>query len=531
MEFLDNFEKRMEWVGIADSIVNRRGRDARLEGMFAENEVTNIIFSVLLFIMEKTLEENNECDLKNIEYFVDKLLKNYYDMEMDRADLSVFTGYIVKDVLQNNGEKLSYKTMNYTAGRQEQIPIRLVADKMVVEGDTRKITYMLTNQGYSFLFRTREVDEEIQLTMEQLKLKEYVKRKKFSSAVKQSVELISFVRQKKKDIESFIMSIRQNVLDTDISKYEQLLKSTYVMLQDEYETMNEILNLIKQAEEKIKQELEDSNHLEGKLAKAIKEIQEIHHNIGVVISEQRVVIINRYNMSDLYLETSKSALEYSFVKRFKFEEEILEPLDKYSLVLDDCINLLNPLLLPSINSKLSIDQIFNRQMIFKERETSRDILIEKDDLSNEEETKRLEDISQRHVNVLKVLLEKIIQGRRINLSEIIDWLKENDIKMYEEFCRERDLFKIAFKLYDIENIRLKDFYENKGTVLMNPAEHFNMERSLMLLQKKISGIEKINCIRVSKAETEIAEMFEFTENEIIYKGEVKMSDLIFEVVE
>jgi ribosomal protein S2 len=93
---------------------------------------------------------------------------------------------------------------------------------------------MLTNQGYEFLFRMKEVDEEIQLTIEQLKLKEYIKRKKFSSAVRQSYELIKMVRQKKKDLESFILSVRQNIHSVDIEQYEALMKCTYSMLAEEY---------------------------------------------------------------------------------------------------------------------------------------------------------------------------------------------------------------------------------------------------------------------------------------------------------
>ena len=77
-EFLDKFEKRMEWLGAAHSIINRKGKKTEIEELFSENQLTGIIISVLLFIMEKTLEQNNECDMAAIESFLSELLFTYY---------------------------------------------------------------------------------------------------------------------------------------------------------------------------------------------------------------------------------------------------------------------------------------------------------------------------------------------------------------------------------------------------------------------------------------------------------------------
>lgn len=177
-DFLENFEKRMEWIGIANSIINRKGKNTELEKLFDENEMTNIIISVLLFIMERTLEENNECEMHHIEAFLDQLTREFYAKTFSQYQIRDLAGYIIKDILQNNGSRYAYPLMNYAKKAIEEITIRLVSDKIIEDKNERRIVYMLTNQGYEFLFRMKEVDEEIQLTIEQLKLKEYIKRKK-----------------------------------------------------------------------------------------------------------------------------------------------------------------------------------------------------------------------------------------------------------------------------------------------------------------------------------------------------------------
>jgi len=267
-DFLDGFEKRMEWMGIANSIINRKGKNTELEGLFEENELTNIIISVLLFIMEKTLEENNECEMVHVEAFLEDLTRLYYSKAFTRSQVKEIARYLIRDILQNNGVRYTYSLINYTKKSVDEITIRLVSDKIIEADNERRIVYMLTNQGYEFLFRMREVDEEIQITMEQLKLKEYIKRKKFSSAVRQSIELITLIRQKKKELENLILSIRQNIHNVDVEQYEALIRSTWSVLTEEYETMNEIQKMIHMAEEKIQEELHTGRDFEQKLAKA-----------------------------------------------------------------------------------------------------------------------------------------------------------------------------------------------------------------------------------------------------------------------
>lgn len=531
MEFLDKFEKRMEWIGVVDSIVNRRGRDTKIEGRFQGNDLTNIIVSVLLFVMEKTLEENNECDSGHIEEFIDALLREHYELKLSRAELKELSGYIIRDILQNNGERRTYSAFNYSKNMREDIPVRLIADKIVVEGDSRKLNYMLTNQGYDFLFRTREVDEEIQLTIEQLKLKEYVKRKKFSNAVRQSVELITYVRQKKKEVENFILSIRQNINDVDIDKYEQLLKGTYSMLDDEYETMSDIRNMTQQAGDKIKEELDHSHQMEDKLTKALREIREINYNLGVAISEQRNLILSRHNLSDLYMDTIKRSFEYSFVKRFNIEENILEPLENYENVLDQCISLLEPLFLPQIKKLLSIDQIYSQQMIFKDSEADIPHFINTEEYEDEIENQRILSISKKHVRITRLLFEEICSCRKITLSEIIDVLKAKDPDEFLNLSRDRQLYGIAFRLFDIETIKLADFYSGNNKVIMGASENFNLERCLLEIEEQVDGIRGINAVKVEKIENEITEVIEYEDNGMKIREEICMSDLLFEVVD
>lgn len=560
-EFLENFNKRMESIGIASSIINRKGKRTELESLFDENELTNIIVSILLFIMEKTLEENNQCELYHIEAFLDELLSEYHGRKLSRDKLKELASYIIRDILQNNGVKLGYTLMNYTSKTIEEINIRLISDKIVEENGIKKIVYFLTNQGYEFLFRMREMDEEIQLTIEQLKLKEYIKRKKFSSAVRQSAELINFVRQKKKDIEAFVLSIRQNIHSVDVEQFEALIKSTYAMLSEEYDTMQDIQKMISMAEEKIKEEFSMSKSLEDKLYKAKAEIQEIMHNIGVVITEQRDLIINRHSLTEMYLDTIKKSFEFSFEKRYDFEETILYSLERYENVLDRCINLLQPLTLPARRKLMGVGQIFEPQIIFKEAECEDTHLLRREDYDASQEKERVSLISEQYINILALFINETMHIGSIALSEILDRLQNSDIdnhiiegkKLYKELMEGNRLLLTALYLYNIESIRISDFFHSRSRVLDHPTEEFSLEYCLTKLKGRIKGLENISELRITKGDRELkvtvervldgsvrgeagtpngtAKTIGEEATEVVkYKETIEMSDLIFEVI-
>lgn len=528
-DFLNKFVKRMEWLGVANSIINRKGKNVEIESLFKDNEMTNIIISTLLFIMEKTLEENNECEMYHIERFLEELIHNYYISNIDKEKIRDISNYIIKDILQNNGQRLTYTTKNYDKNSNIEIGIRLISDKIVDDGNSRKIVYMLTNQGYDFLFRTREVDEEIKLTIEQLKLREYIKRKKFNSAVRQSIELINLVRQKKKEIENFILSIRQNIHTVDVEIYEELINSTYSILTEEYEIMNEINEMVAQAENKIKEEFENSREIDEKIIQARKDLFDIHHNIGVVITEQRDLITSRYNLTELYMDTIEKSLEFSFIKRYDFEETILKPLEEYSFCLDNLYHIIRPLFLSRKIKHLSVPSIYEEQIIFRETESPDPLLIDIEEYDDTKEKKRIEEINQAYIDVVRLIIENSMTYKEITLSTILGNLKTNNKELYNNVIRNKYIFRIPLKLYDIGNIQIKNFYKSGEKVIMTPTEEFNLEYCLVSLEG-MEDIANIEELQVEKLSSEIEETYIFEEDGLSLKETIKMSDILFRAV-
>lgn len=529
-DFLKDFEKRMEWIGIVESIVNRKGKNTQLESLFKENDLSNVIFALLLFIMERTLIEDDRCDMKAIQNFLKDLLATYYLMVLDEAEIKKLSSYLVKDILQNNGEPYIYKAKNYLENSYKEINIRLITDKVIENRNERKIIYRLSNQGYDFLFRTREVDEEIKFSIEQFKLKEYVKRKKFNSAVRQSLELITFVKQAKKRIEEFILNVKENITKVNSDEYKILVESTYFILEEEKETMDDMLRMVRQAEDKMNEDLGSEIIEEKEFLKAKKEIEEVIKNIDIVIIEQRNLINSRQDLGNIYLETLKKSLEYSFEKRYDFEEKVLKELENYNNTFDKIIKLLNPLFLPKFPKKwLNIKGIYENQFIFRPREESKEEIIDYSDINLElEEELRIKKINAKYVEITIEILEETYKHKTITLKELIEIFKNKG--RYNKFVENRDLFMIAIKLYDIGEIRLKEFYNNKKTVLNFETEEYDLE--LVLTNKAFierNLVENISNLLITKEVDEVRDKFEVDRNGIKFTEIIEFTNLRFEV--
>jgi len=144
-EFLDGFEKRMQVVAAIDSIVNRNNRNMEIERLFERAQLDNIIFSVLVFIMERTLSEDEECTIDSITAFLGSILPEY-DLNLPADSTRKLAEYIIKEILQNGGEARYYPVMKYGEGL---IPnrIRLIDDKLKDSERGYTVSYQLTNHG------------------------------------------------------------------------------------------------------------------------------------------------------------------------------------------------------------------------------------------------------------------------------------------------------------------------------------------------------------------------------------------------
>ena len=465
LEFLEGFEQRMQLVAAIDSIINRGNRKMEFERLFEPGQLDNIIFSVLVFIMERTLTEDEDCTMESIAHFVAQIIPEYFNREqsnglpvptsVSNADLNrKLTEYIIKDILQNGGEARYYPVMKYGQG-MEQLRIRLIDDKLIDDQRGYVLNYQLTDQGYDLLFRTKEVEQEISFTIEELKLRELIKRKNYKKAIGQSANLVQMIRQKKNDIRQFVQKVRENIYDVNIEEFERLVSSTYTLLEEEYGMMNEIRAMIVLSEERLKEEETTRGALDEQMTKARSEIVMIRRNINLTIGEQKELILERLSLSRIYKETIADSFALSRARYYDFEQVILKPLERWDENKVPALwQLLNPLFKPNPDRSLNLLTLFERQARLKlEEEGTQNIVVE--ELGEDIELRRISQLNDINLEFIRSLLEFANRRREsFRFGEFFQDLKNNQT-IFKELTTDDLIFKTMLKLYDLQVIDLK----------------------------------------------------------------------------
>lgn len=506
IHFLEGFEKRMEMVGVVESIVNRKNRNMELERLFSDHDFISLVFSVLLYIMEKTLSEDSDCDREHILKFIAKILPPYYGLHLDINRMDRLTNYIIKNVLQNEGMTYHFQAIDYENHSRKKITVRLITDHVLEVDGGYKITYSLTDQGYDFLFRTKEVDQEIQMTIEELKLKELIKRKNFKKAYDQSLNLIQMVRQKKKEIQIFMMKIKENIHDVEIDAFEKLINSTYNLLNEEYDLLSGIMDMSHQSEDRIRQEYESSQKLDESLKKAQSEIKQINHNIKTTLSEQKDLILSRQSLSKVYIETIGDSFVYSLENRYDLEDVILKQMEKHVDLTEKFWQLVNPLFMPNVYKNMNIRSLYEPQGMIKLAKEEKTNFIEDEDLSEDNEKERIANINAIYVEILDYLLRVALDHQgECKLEDMIESLKADQAR-FNRFIEERLLFTTLLKLYDIGVVDIRQWRVCEHQVVMNLSEEFNLEYCLYQLLEQYAYMDHVSQFALLKRDNDLIEV-------------------------
>ena len=501
LEILDGFNKRMEFVAIVDSITNRKNTNMEIEKMFKENQMVNLILSVLIYIMETNLTEEDVATIDNIASFLREILPLYHlECNLNSTELKDLARYIVKDILQNKGQIRNFSIQNYEAADEEIIDIRLISDKLNEENE---VVYELTKQGYDFLFRTKEVDDELGFKLEELKLKMLIQKKNYKKAINSSQNIIKMLRERKLKLEQFENLFKSNLNNISGIEYENIINDMYQTLNDGYIEMQELEVMILKSKEQIKEEEEHVEELDEKTANAKKEIWKISSNIKKAIEIQLELLSYCKKMKKLYLEVLQDSMEYSMVKSYNFKEIILDKLEniKQDRILDVYALLLRPLFLPRKNKMLNLNICYEKQnKILKEEQDEYNIeqeLIEK----TKELEMRIERRNMTHIEVIKTLLDfSKIHREGFKFSEYVESLQENDL--FYDMINEKLIFMVFLKLYNLQVIDLEAFQKGEDSNIGESNGEFDLAYCLKKIKFNIPNFYGIKRIKIEKLSRE-----------------------------
>jgi hypothetical protein len=399
--------------------------------------------------METTLTEDQDCTIDAITDFLSGILPAY-GKNMERAERGELSRYLVKDILQNNGELLTYPVMGYPDGIIH-FPIRLIADKLE---KNHNVLYELTKQGFDFLFRTKEVDDELGFEIEAIRLKMLISRKNYKKAMSQSRYIRSMLREKQNELGQFEQQMRNDIFSVSGDQYEQIVSNLISMLNEQYAIMQEIEQMIDLAQNRLDEESKLFHSNDKELLIAREEIAVITGNVRQALGTQRELLTKCSHLKKLYITMLTESMAYQRVRRFDFEEHVLGRMESLAFSnMPDLIQfrsgLLTSLFLPNMKKGFNLGLAYDRQMKLKEQDDN-DELEEHEELMEDGRLARIEFRNYAHVRIIRLLLDYAKTNGSFLFSEFWAHIEHNE--HITEMTSERMLFLAMLRLYEIREI-------------------------------------------------------------------------------
>lgn len=474
LEILSGIEKRMKFINIMRSLVRVYYPDNIKKMIHGNSDIlSNIIIAILAFIEEKTLGVKQSCSISDIEDFLNEFAERLpSDCEIDSE---IMSRYIVTDVLQNGGKPMSYLTYNSATQKFEQTIIRLINEE--------NGKYHLTNDAFDFMFRTKEIESELEYSVTIFRMREYMKRNNYAETLDTSRELIHRIRNMMNTMDDFIKFCKESISRIPIDKYEAIVRKTEILIDSEYAELEKIQKVAKEHRESMRTAV-DSGVGTEELRKHFKALGEIIKNIQTALEEQRGLINRKRQVSESY----EDILRESFILgsgHINFEKDIMTELKKSPYSPDITISkLLHMFSTPAFPKYFSIENFYAFQNKFDDTTKEKSI-----DIS---ETDEIDDTymkirSQRYSDIIVLFIMYANYHDDFTVSDFVESLSVTQLK---NLCEENALPEVLISLYAMQELNIEE-WRNSEHISIMPNGEFELAWCMNEVDENLLQMKKI----------------------------------------
>ena len=531
-DFLDVQHIRMKRIGAYALLFrNSIAKGTWKKYGFSEGyEQDNLIFAVLLYIMEESLKDDM-CTIDNIGYFIDEINSIHFKKELSYEECKELAEFIVNTILCDEGKAMYFKAYNFKKVQYEDINISFIKNSMKYIDDVRRVVYSLTDDGYSFILSTLEVEENLKITIHEILLKMHLEKASYDKAVDDIKNIFNQYRIRVKSIEDAIRKIKENPLSYTTEDYEKMMSGNLNLLN---EIKKQLIIHRGMVELRINEFLERDIHirkLNKKEEENLNNLKIIQNYLGRTIDEDQKLLKKHFDLKDVYGMELETISKMALIERFNFRNEVYDKILDNPNKLEDIDIFLRPLLKRELPKKYNINKSLEYQKNINKNysEEDEELSFEESDFIDEINKKKIEKL-KKYNNVIKLILELSMKQGGISLREIQGLIKESN-ELMKKLIPTVEIFReVIIEMLKHRNININEIREERKNAIENGEIEFQLNKSILEVLDNNSELDSIKEINIKKLIDKDDIKLEGVKTE---DGEFKnfiCSDILFEAI-
>ncbi|SHK76180.1 hypothetical protein [Hespellia stercorisuis] len=504
-EFLKQFPRRMKHVGRYVLLLQNSSQKGTWKkyGFIKSEEQINLIFAVLLYVMEQSLKEE-VCTMDDIGAYIDNLNMQFFEKNMSYEDSKLLGDFILNVVLSNEGKPMYFDGYDFELKAYQIMHISYVANRIVyVDSDLKRTSYYLTEDGYNLLLSTLEIENNMQLTIHEMIFKMHLEKQSYDKAVDEIKNVFQLLRIQMQKIQEAMSRIRRNALNYSVVEYETILDENLDTISDTKKKFQSYRDLVKARA----QELDDMNlnvkKLDAKEEEKLKNLRIIEQYLNQTIDEHQKILGSHFDLKSLYTRELEQLSQMSFIKRFSFRNDFYDQIFAHPDSLQSVDLFLRPLFSNDPDKGYNLKKVteLQRPLRKKAREEDDEIMDFGDENWQEEEERRQREKLKKYEESLSFLMHRVMEKGTLSLDEIEREVNENpDIKAV--LVPSVDIFKeIMVELIKNKEIDLKALQKERSEYISDNSGMFQLSEMLLsVLDSDVPAFGKIRRMTIYRKE-------------------------------
>lgn len=532
-EFLKKFPRRMKNVGLYAVIIQNSSQKLSWKqyGFTKFDEQINLLFEVLLYIMEQSLKEE-KCTMDDIATYIDTINVQYLRKDISYEQCHQLGDFIVNTVLSNEGRPMYFGGYDFEKNEYEEMHISYVANKIVyVENEVRRTSYYLTDDGYNLLLSTLEIEDNMKFNIHEIIFRLHLEKQSYDKAVNDIKNVFNLMRIQFQRVQEAMRQIRRNALSYSVDEYEEVLVGNLNTITDTKKKFQEYKTVIQERVKDLEEENINIRKLSKKEQQDLNNLRVIEEYLTRVLDEHQKILNSHFDLKILYTEELERLSQARLIQRFSMRRDLYDKVLKQADTLENMDIFLRPLFnrnpekIYNLNKAFSYEKSVNAGM---EKDTEEEVDFDEEAFRKEKEEKLQKKLLV-YEKSLQYLLEKTSVTGEVSLGQLKDRL---DIYPEEKeiFIPNVDVFKeIMVELIRNRTIDIATLKKERREYIQEQPDGFQLNEMILKLVEEQPENNDITSIEVERLENEEAITFSEIKDEENRRKTIRCSNVLIRI--